>query len=85
MTTLEVWAPRAKQVEADVAGERLAMTSGTRPGWWQVSVPSVGHGADYTFRLDGGPGRPLDSDRLEEILRELPVALLVRADMQEGT
>ena len=57
MTTLRVWAPGKDRVEAEVAGERHAMT-GTADGWWAVDVPSAGPGTDYAFRVDGGDPRP---------------------------
>ena len=58
MTTLAVWAPDARTIEAEVAGERIAMAKAAKPGWWQVSVPSAGHGTDYAFRIDNGDPRP---------------------------
>jgi maltooligosyltrehalose trehalohydrolase len=51
---LRVWAPRARRVDAEVAGERVPM----RPdgGWWAVEAPPPG--TDYRFSLDGAPGLP---------------------------
>src|SRR6185437_16164682 len=58
MTTLSVWAPLAEHVQADVGGDRHDMTPNSRPGWWQLSVPTAGHGTDYAFRVNGGEARP---------------------------
>ena len=55
MTVVRVWAPKAGQVELDAGGQRHAMTTGPRPGWWQADVPD---GTDYAFRLDGGDALP---------------------------
>jgi maltooligosyltrehalose trehalohydrolase len=54
MSRLEVWAPAAGQVEAEVAGERHPMAPAGRAGWWVAEVPAAGDGASYGFRLDGG-------------------------------
>ena len=58
MSTLDVWAPYADRVEAEVGSERLAMEPASRPGWWHVVVTDAGHGTDYAFRIDGGDPRP---------------------------
>ncbi|MFC4556509.1 malto-oligosyltrehalose trehalohydrolase [Georgenia faecalis] len=52
---LRVWAPAARTVELDVAGERTPMRA-EDGGWW-ASAP-VAAGTDYAFRLDGGDPRP---------------------------
>ena len=58
MTEFRVWAPRARQVEVQVAGASQAMTadqqSGSASGWWTATVPGAGPDARYAFRLDGG-------------------------------
>ena len=58
MTTLEVWAPYADTVDAEVGDDRLPMEQSPRPGWWHVVVPDAGHGNDYAFRINGGEPRP---------------------------
>lgn len=55
MTSFSVWAPAAKRVDLLVGSERVAMAPGER-GRFCVSVPGAGHGTDYRFSLDGGPG-----------------------------
>jgi maltooligosyltrehalose trehalohydrolase len=56
VTVFSVWAPAAGRVEVEIAGERHAMSPGSRPGWWEVDVPDAG--TDYAFRLDGGEPLP---------------------------
>ncbi|HKK54683.1 malto-oligosyltrehalose trehalohydrolase [Marinobacter sp.] len=52
--SLHVWAPNARQVEAEIAGTRSALQP-AKSGWWQ-SETTVNHGTDYAFLLDGeGP------------------------------
>jgi maltooligosyltrehalose trehalohydrolase len=58
MTAFSVWAPKAGNVNLVIDGERLAMTESSRAGWWELDVPSAGHGTDYAFSIDGGPPRP---------------------------
>ncbi len=54
MTEFRVWAPAAKRVDAEVAGQPHAMSpSPERPGWWTVTAAAPA-GTDYAFRLDGG-------------------------------
>jgi maltooligosyltrehalose trehalohydrolase len=69
MTTLRVWAPRARRSVAAVLGvdgRRVEMqrVDGGPPqsshdraeGWWEVDVADLGHGDDYAFVVDGvGP------------------------------
>ena len=57
MTRFEVWAPEAGRVELESGGLLTALTAGER-GWWAAEVPELGPGADYAFRLDGGPPLP---------------------------
>ena len=54
MSRLEVWAPAARQVEAELAGRRYRMAPGSRPGWWAADTPAADDDAGYGFRLDGG-------------------------------
>ena len=56
VTTFSVWAPHARLVELDLAGERRAMTPAT-DGYWQLDLP-VGPGTDYAFRVDGSDPLP---------------------------
>ncbi len=57
MSELRVWAPVPSSVEAEVDGERHAMTRDDG-GWWSADVPAAGPGTDYAFVLDGGQPRP---------------------------
>jgi len=52
-----VWAPGAQLVELDLGTDRLEMRQ-LPGGWWGLDVPGVRAGADYSFRVDGGPPRP---------------------------
>ncbi|HDP88495.1 MAG TPA: malto-oligosyltrehalose trehalohydrolase [Thioalkalivibrio sp.] len=55
MTALRVWAPSAGRVELACCGECLPMIADA-DGWWSVEAPSLEHGVDYAFYLDGeGP------------------------------
>jgi len=49
---LRVWAPVARDVQLQIAGERLAMTPTDR-GWWTVETPLAKPGAHYAFVVDG--------------------------------
>ncbi|MBB5936084.1 malto-oligosyltrehalose trehalohydrolase [Streptomyces zagrosensis] len=54
----EVWAPRARQVALQVAGERVAMRCDpSRAGWWWATAEAA-DGTRYGFSLDGGPTLP---------------------------
>ncbi len=54
LPALQVWAPRAGQLELLASGERQNMQPGAQ-GWWQA-VQSPGHGQDYSLLIDGqGP------------------------------
>jgi maltooligosyltrehalose trehalohydrolase len=60
VTTFEVWAPRATEVDLRLSGgsiSDLPMTA-TADGWWRLDVPEAGPGTRYGFRLDGGDPRP---------------------------
>lgn len=54
MSMLRVWAPAARQVEAEAGGRRYPMTPGSPDGWWEAGIPAAGGDGDYGFRLDGG-------------------------------
>lgn len=55
MAEMRVWAPGAHRVELDSNGQLLDMIKNDN-GWWTVDAPSVTHGVDYAFRVDGeGP------------------------------
>jgi maltooligosyltrehalose trehalohydrolase len=56
MTAFNVWAPKAKQVELVVGGDRHPMHT-TERGWWETEVEAKA-GTDYSFSLDGGPVFP---------------------------
>ncbi|MDX6230265.1 MAG: maltooligosyltrehalose trehalohydrolase [Frankiales bacterium] len=62
MTDLQVWAPRAQQVEVETGGERHPMYR--RPdGWWHASILTLTPGEDYAYVLDGRD--PLPDPRSE--------------------
>ncbi|WP_436788674.1 malto-oligosyltrehalose trehalohydrolase [Yinghuangia sp. YIM S10712] len=62
MTRLAVWAPHADTVELVTRSTtRRAMRPGDGPGWWHITVPSLAHGDDYAFSLDGK--KPLPDPR----------------------
>ncbi|HXT92469.1 MAG TPA: malto-oligosyltrehalose trehalohydrolase [Trebonia sp.] len=53
MTIFSVWAPDARRVDVEVAGQTFPMSAaGGRPGWWTTETPAPA-GTDYAFRLDG--------------------------------
>lgn len=55
---LDVWAPKASNVDAIVERERLPMTpDATRSGWW-VLGGELEPGTLYAFSLDGGQALP---------------------------
>jgi maltooligosyltrehalose trehalohydrolase len=52
---LQVWAPKAREVEVESGGHLRGMTR-TKRGWWTLDAPCVEHGVDYAFRINGdGP------------------------------
>ncbi len=61
MTTLQVWAPAARSVIADVVGARVPLEA-SDGGWWRADVPAAGHGTDYAFLVDDDP-TPLPDPR----------------------
>jgi maltooligosyltrehalose trehalohydrolase len=55
MAELKVWAPAARQVEADIAGARHALQA-LAGGWWTLDSAALTHDVDYSFHVDGrGP------------------------------
>ena len=52
-----VWAPRVGRVEVEIGNERVPLEAEPR-GYHSGRVPSIGAGARYAFRLDGGPRLP---------------------------
>ena len=57
MTRLAVWAPRARLVEVQSGGQRVAMTP-AEGGWHEVDTAALGAGDDYSLVLDGGDPLP---------------------------
>src|ERR1700682_6176397 len=49
---LRVWAPAARDVQLEIAGDRVAMACDDG-GWWTVETPLATPGADYSFVVDG--------------------------------
>src|ERR1700722_12306039 len=49
---VRIWAPQARDVQLDLAGDRLPMTLGEH-GWWTVDTALAVPGADYAFVVDG--------------------------------
>ncbi|HET8616699.1 MAG TPA: malto-oligosyltrehalose trehalohydrolase [Actinomycetales bacterium] len=61
MHLFTVWAPDARSVDVQLgAGTELVEHALQRraDGWWGIEVESAGHGTDYAFRVDDGPGTP---------------------------
>ncbi len=59
-----VWAPRVGRVEVESGNERVPL--GTEPGGYHSGrVPSIGAGARYAFRLDGGAPYPDPASRFQ--------------------
>ena len=52
MRKLEVWAPRAKQVAAEVNGARIPMQGPDENGWWRAQNDQIVPGANYGFLVD---------------------------------
>ena len=64
MAEFEVWAPRPSYVELQLGERRLPMEPAAE-GWWRVTVPDAGPGADYAFVLDGGAPLPDPRSRFQ--------------------
>jgi maltooligosyltrehalose trehalohydrolase len=59
-----VWAPRVGRVEVEIGNERVPLE--TEPGGYHSGrVPTIGAGARYAFRLDGGPPYPDPASRFQ--------------------
>src|SRR5277367_2863475 len=54
---IEVWAPRAKKVCAQIDGRELGMAL-DEFGWWRLEVSDKPHDLDYAFVLDGSTALP---------------------------
>jgi maltooligosyltrehalose trehalohydrolase len=55
MAELQIWAPVARKVEADIAGQRVTLQAGDS-GWWYVQSAALQHDVDYRLWVDGtGP------------------------------
>ncbi len=52
MHVFKVWAPRAKNVDVKVGGQKYPLVP-TDGGWWEGEVEGAGAGTDYVFLLDG--------------------------------
>jgi maltooligosyltrehalose trehalohydrolase len=57
-TTFRVWAPRCRSVEVVVEGRRPVRVAAAAEGLWEVTLPGIGPGTRYRFRLDGERYRP---------------------------
>jgi maltooligosyltrehalose trehalohydrolase len=57
MARFRVWAPNAKALKVEAAGERHSMTA-HEGGWWSAEVPVRDPNAEYAFVLDGGEPLP---------------------------
>ena len=66
--SFRVWAPSCRTVEVKVAGppERLFPMEKDEQGYWEATVPGVGPGARYWYRLDG------ERDRSDPASRHQP-------------
>jgi maltooligosyltrehalose trehalohydrolase len=56
MANFDLWAPRAKRVEIEMAGRRRAMARGAN-GWWSIRA-SEANDCEYSFVIDGGEPLP---------------------------
>jgi maltooligosyltrehalose trehalohydrolase len=57
VTTFSVWSTAAATLDVETGGTRYPMARG-EGGWWRVDLPSVGHGDDYSYVVDGGSPLP---------------------------
>ncbi|MDT7773296.1 MAG: maltooligosyltrehalose trehalohydrolase, partial [Pseudonocardiales bacterium] len=57
MHTFTVWAPAASAVSLVLDGSSSEMQPGSG-GWWELAVPSAGHGTSYAFSVDGSEPMP---------------------------
>ncbi|MGA7885472.1 MAG: malto-oligosyltrehalose trehalohydrolase [Acidobacteriaceae bacterium] len=51
MHRFRVWAPKAKRVRVEAAGQRHAMAA-SGGGWWEAEVAEAGPGTDYAYFLN---------------------------------
>jgi len=71
MQTLSVWAPRPKNVELAIQGQRIPMIR-QAGDWWSVELSSLTAACDYGFVLDGegpfpDPRSPYQPHGVEEL------------------
>lgn len=52
MAEVNIWAPKAHQIELQAQGRFLPLQP-TAPGWWSLSDSSITHGTHYSFRING--------------------------------
>ncbi|MGE3773440.1 MAG: alpha-amylase family glycosyl hydrolase, partial [Gammaproteobacteria bacterium] len=65
-TRFRVWAPSAREVElvlVGAAGERVAPMRRDAGGWYGCTLPDVGDGACYRYRIDGSLDVPDPASR----------------------
>jgi maltooligosyltrehalose trehalohydrolase len=60
-----VWAPRARQVEAHLCGDRRIPLEPHEHGYFEAAVEGVQPGTRYHYHLDGGEGRPDPASRFQ--------------------
>lgn len=60
MTTIKVWAPKARNVSVQWGTRHLEMAAGEN-GWWYLADPPLSSGQDYAFIVDGS--KPLPDPR----------------------
>ena len=58
MHEFRVWAPRRRQVDVLVAGERRLPMQRHEDGWWSGSAEDARAGTDYAFSVEKGPALP---------------------------
>ncbi len=64
--TFAVWAPRARRVDVHLLrGDRTVALAAAGDGMFAAELDDVVDGDRYSFRLDGGPGRPDPASRLQ--------------------
>ncbi len=58
VTTFRVWAPRCRSLEVVAEGRRPAPLQARAEGFFECTMPGVGPGTRYQYRLDGERYRP---------------------------
>jgi maltooligosyltrehalose trehalohydrolase len=53
MTTFQVWAPEAQEVEIELNGKQRLPMQRAEGGWWRIDVAEAGIRTDYAFSIDG--------------------------------